>query len=85
MALGSGKVVFLNRSKASRVEVLQFAADMEKRDELTELLLVVRDKTGNYSFVGATDEVMGDPARVIGQLDMLRNMILQRIVNAGDS
>lgn len=85
MTLGAGKVVFLNRSKASRVEVLQFASDMEKKDELTELLLVVRDTTGNYSFVGATDEVMGDPARVIGQLEMLKNMILMHVVNGGES
>jgi hypothetical protein len=73
-------VIFLNRSKASRVEVLQYAADMERKDELTELLLVVRDATGNYSFVGATDEVLGDPARVLGQLEMLKSMILLHVM-----
>lgn len=71
------KVVFLDRSKASRIEVLEFAADMERTEQLSEILLVVRDTAGTYSFVGATDEIIQDPARVIGQLEMLKQMILQ--------
>lgn len=80
-SIRTDKVVFLNRSKASRVEVLQYAAEMEHKDELSELLMVVRDNTGNYSFIGATDEVMGDPARVIGQLEMLKQMILAHVTS----
>jgi hypothetical protein len=80
MRLGTDKVVFLDRSKASRVEVLQYAADLERLEQLSELLLVVRDTTGNYSFVGATDEVISDPARVIGQLEMLKQAILENVI-----
>jgi hypothetical protein len=76
VGLGTDKVVFLDRSKASRVEVLQYAADLERLEQISELLLVVRDPAGNYSFVGATDEVIQDPARVIGQLEMLKQAIL---------
>ncbi|HYF92316.1 MAG TPA: hypothetical protein VD969_08705 [Symbiobacteriaceae bacterium] len=75
---GADKIVFLNRSKASRVEVLSYATDLERSEQITELLLVVRDAEGNYSFVGATDEVVRDPARVIGQLEMLKQAILTR-------
>ncbi|HEY3363679.1 MAG TPA: hypothetical protein VGK74_01330 [Symbiobacteriaceae bacterium] len=70
------KVVFLDRSKASRVEVLEYAADMERTDQVSEILMVIRDDQGNYSFLGATDEVIKDPARVIGQLEMLKQVIL---------
>lgn len=73
---GADKVVFLNRSKASRVDVLHYAADLERTEQITEILLVVRDTDGTYSFVGATDEVVQDPARVIGQLEMLKQAIL---------
>lgn len=73
---GADKIVFLNRSKASRVEVLEYAAGLERAEQITEILLVVRDLDGNYSFVGATDEVVQDPARVIGQLEMLKQAIL---------
>lgn len=75
--LWSDKVVFLDRSKASRIEVLEFAFDLERVDQLSEILMVVRDDKGDYSFVGATDEVLQDPARVIGQLEMLKQIILQ--------
>lgn len=71
------KVVFLDRSKASRVEVLEYAAELESNEELSEILMVVRDIGGSYSFIGATDEVMHDPARVVGQLEMLKQIILQ--------
>lgn len=71
------KVVFLDRSKASRVEVLEFAAELERTEQLSEILMVVRDTAGTYSFVGATDEIVHDPARVIGQLELLKQMILQ--------
>lgn len=70
------KVVFLDRSKASRVEVLEYAADMEHHEQVSEILMVIRDGEGNYSFLGATDEVLKDPARVIGQLEMLKQVIL---------
>jgi len=73
----SEKIVFLDRSKASRIEVLEFAFDLERTEQLSEILMVVRDDHGDYSFVGATDEVLLDPARVIGQLEMLKQMILQ--------
>lgn len=72
------KVVFLDRSKASRVEVLEYAVELERTEQLSEVLMVVRDALGNYSFVGATDEVMQDPARVIGQLEMLKQAILHQ-------
>jgi hypothetical protein len=72
------KVVFLNRSKASRIEVLEYAAEMERSDLVTEILMVVRDQAGQYSFVGATDDVLHDPARVIGQLEMLKQVILHQ-------
>lgn len=75
---GADKIVFLNRSKASRVEVLEYAADLERSEQISELLVVVRDAGGNYSFVGATDEVVQDPARVIGQLEMLKQVILSQ-------
>lgn len=74
----TNKVVFLDRSKASRVEVLEFAADLERNEELSEVLMVIRDTAGVYSFVGATDEVLQDPARVIGQLEMLKQAILNQ-------
>jgi hypothetical protein len=77
--LRTDKVVFLDRSKASRVEVLEFVAELERTEQLSEVLMVVRDATGNYSFVGATDEVMQDPARVIGQLEMLKQAILDQV------
>ncbi|HLN65434.1 MAG TPA: hypothetical protein VK464_28255 [Symbiobacteriaceae bacterium] len=70
-------MVFFNRSKASRVEVLEYAFELEHTEQLSEILMVVRDKTGNYSFVGATDEVKNDPARVLGQLELLKQIILQ--------
>lgn len=72
------KVIFLDRSKASRVEVLEYAADLERTEQLSEILMVVRDTLGQYSFVGATEEVLQDPARVIGQLEMLKQVILQQ-------
>lgn len=75
------KVVFLDRSKASRVEVLEYAAELERREQLSEVLMVVRDTDGNYSFVGATDEVIQDPARVIGQLEMLKQAILGHVLS----
>ncbi|HLN61082.1 MAG TPA: hypothetical protein VK464_05965 [Symbiobacteriaceae bacterium] len=74
--IGTDKVVFLDRSKASRVEVLEYAVDLERTEQISEILLVVRDAAGNYSFVAATDEVVQDPARVIGQLEMLKQVIL---------
>jgi len=70
------KVVFLDRSKASRVEVIEFAAEMERNEQISEILVLVRDADGHYSFVGAVDEVLSDPARVIGQLEMLKQLIL---------
>ncbi|HWI61493.1 MAG TPA: hypothetical protein VNT75_06635 [Symbiobacteriaceae bacterium] len=73
---GADKIVFLNRSKASRVEVLEYASTLERTDQVTELLLLIRDAEGNYSFIGATDEILQDPARVIGQLEMLKQVIL---------
>jgi hypothetical protein len=75
-SVGPEKVVFLNRSKASRVEILEYAADMERTEQISELLLIVRDAAGHYSFVGATDEITQDPARVIGQLELLKQAIL---------
>lgn len=75
--LRTEKVVFLNRSKASRVEVLEYVADLEQRNELSEVLLVIRDQAGNYSFIGATEEVATDPARILGQLEMLKQIIMQ--------
>ncbi|MDB4895414.1 MAG: hypothetical protein JWN15_1676 [Firmicutes bacterium] len=77
----SDKVVFLDRAKASRVQVLDYALELERTEQLTELLMVVRDPDGNYSFVGATDEVIRDPARVIGQLEMLKQVILQNLLS----
>jgi hypothetical protein len=77
----SDKVVFLDRAKASRVQVLEYALELERTEQLTELLMVVRDPDGNYSFVGATDEVIRDPARVIGQLEMLKQVILQNLLS----
>jgi hypothetical protein len=77
----SDKVVFLDRAKASRVEVLEYALELERTDQVSELLMVVRDPTGNYSFLGATDEVIQDPARVIGQLEMLKQVILQNLLS----
>jgi len=74
--VGTDRIVFLDRSKASRVEVLEFAADLERTDQLSEILLVVRDTSGTYSFLGATAEVMQDPARVLGQLELLKQAIL---------
>lgn len=74
--IATDKVVFLDRSKASRVEVLEYAVELERQEQITEILMVVRDTTGNYSFVGATDDVMQDPARVIGQLELLKQAIL---------
>lgn len=76
--LRKDNVIFLDRSKASRVEVLEYAVDLEQAEQLSEILMVVRDTLGNYSFVGATDEVVQDPARVIGQLEMLKQAILQQ-------
>lgn len=73
----SDKVVFLDRSKASRIELLEYAAEMEKTEQLSEILMVLRDADGNYSFVGATDAVRQDPARVIGHLELLKQVILQ--------
>lgn len=73
---GADKIVFLNRSKASRVEVLEYVTALEQTEQVTEILLVVRDAEGNYSFVGATDDIMKDPARVIGQLEMLKQAII---------
>jgi len=72
-------VVFLDRTKASRIEVLDYALDLERSDQISELMMVVRDADGHYSFIGATDEVLTDPARVIGQLEMLKQMILNGI------
>ncbi len=72
-------MVFLDRTKASRIEVLDYALDLERSDQISELMMVVRDSVGNYSFIGATDEVLNDPARVIGQLEMLKQMILNGI------
>lgn len=69
-------MVFLDRTKASRIEVLDHALNLERTDQISELMMVVRDPDGNYSFIGATDEVLTDPARVIGQLEMLKQMIL---------
>jgi hypothetical protein len=77
----SDKIVFLDRAKASRVQVLEYALELERTEQLTELLMVVRDPDGNYSFVGATDEVIRDPARVIGQLEMLKQVILQNLLS----
>jgi hypothetical protein len=76
--MGMEKVVFLDRSKASRVEVLAYAAELERSDQVSEILMVVRDTQGTYSFIGATDEVIQDPARVIGQLEMLKQIIVQQ-------
>lgn len=73
-------MVFLDRSKASRVEVLEYVTEMERTDQVSEILLIMRDAHGSYSFVGATDEVLDDPARVIGQLEMLKQVILQSAV-----
>ncbi|MGE5676247.1 MAG: hypothetical protein ACM3XM_20590 [Mycobacterium leprae] len=70
------KVVFFDRSKASRVEVLEYAAELERSEQLSELLLIVRDVSGNYSFLGASDEVLRDPARIVGQLELLKQVIL---------
>ncbi|HWI51308.1 MAG TPA: hypothetical protein VNT01_04125 [Symbiobacteriaceae bacterium] len=75
---GADKIVFLNRSKASRVEVLAYATELEQTEQITEILLVVRDAEGTYSFVGATDEIVKDPARVIGQLEMLKQAIISQ-------
>lgn len=77
----SEKVIFLDRSKASRVEVLEFAAELERMEQVSEILLVVRDPDGNYSFIGAADEVIADPARVIGQLEMLKQAILHHVTD----
>lgn len=75
------KVVFLNRSKASRVEVLEYASELERAEQLSEILMVVRDCAGQYSFVGATDDILHDPARVIGQLEMLKQVILHQTLS----
>lgn len=81
MRLGTDKVLFLDRSKASRVEVLQYVAELEQSEQVSEILLVVRDAGGSYSFVAATDEVLHDPARVIGQLEMLKQVVLSNALH----
>lgn len=76
------KVVFLSRSKEARVEVLELVNQLESDNELSEVLMVVRGTDGQYSFLGATADVLCDPARVIGQLEMLKHAILAHVAGA---
>lgn len=80
--LRGDKVIFLSRSKASRVEVLELASELERENEISEVLMVIRDQEGNYSFLGATADVVTDPARVIGQLELLKHAILAHVAGA---
>jgi len=76
------RVIFLSRSKEARVEVLELVGELEREDQISEVLMVVRGTDGQYTFLGATAEVMADPARVIGQLEMLKNAILNHLAGA---
>ncbi len=78
----SDRVIFLSRSKEARVEVLELVSELEREDQISEILMVVRGTDGQYSFLGATADVMADPARVIGQLEMLKHAIIAHLAGA---